>query len=531
MNMGSGYFDSLTGLIFFLLIGKWYQRKTYNSFSFERDYKSYFPISSMRIDNGVETPVPLNELKVGDEILVRNKELIPADSILKSDYASIDYSFVTGESRTTLKKKGDRIFAGGRQEGESILLEVEKGISQSYLLQLWNKDVFKKDNNAYLSSFVLSFSKYFTYATILVALGTGIGWLIVDPSKMLFAVTSVLLVACPCALALSLPFALGNSLGKLSNWGLYLKNADVVEKISEIDTIVFDKTGTLTQADSSTVEFIGASLNQNLLTYIKSAAGQSIHPLCRIICNEIKAESLHTEYFTEIPSKGIFCLVAGNQIELGSAFWVGLENDNEINESRVYFSFNGTVKGYFIIRNGYRKNLYKMFNDLNKHDIHLLSGDHNKEKEFLKHYFYSPGHLHFQQNPEDKLNYIQELQAKGKKVLMIGDGLNDAGALKAADVGISISDDVYSFSPSCDGILEGKNLVKIGAFIKFCKKSILIIKLSLVLSVIYNLVGLLFAVQGNLTPLVAAILMPLSSVTVVLFVIVVTNMLAIRTLK
>ena len=531
-DIGPGYFDSLTGLIFFMLIGKWYQRKTYNLFSFERDYKSYFPVSTTRIENEIETPVPLRELKMGDEILVRNQEIIPADSILKSEYAFINYSFVTGESRTVQKKKGELVFAGGKQDGESITLKVEKEISQSYLLQLWNKDVFKKDNDAYLSSFVLTFSKYFTYGTILIAIGTFSFWSIIDPTKILFAVTSVLLVACPCALALSLPFALGNSLSKLGKKGLYLKNADVIEQISEIDTIVFDKTGTLTQSDASTVEFIGASLNQNLLTYIKSATRQSMHPLSRIIYNEIKAESLDTEHFIEQPSKGIFCLVAGNQIELGSAFWVGLKNENEVNESKVYFSFNGTVKGYFIIKNKYRDGLYKMFDALvKKYDLHLLSGDHDKEKEFLKHYFHKPSHLHFKQNPVDKLNYIQALKASGKKVLMLGDGLNDAGALKAADVGISVSEDVYNFSPSCDGILEGNNLVKINLFINFSKRSVMIIKASLALSLLYNIIGLSFAVQGSLTPLIAAILMPLSSVTAVVFVVVATNISAKHILK
>jgi Cu+-exporting ATPase len=531
MHIGPGYFDSLTGLVFFMLIGKWFQTKTYNSFSFERDYKSYFPVSTIRIKDGIEKPIPLKELKVGDKILVRNNEIIPADSVLISDHADINYSFVTGESRIVSKKKDELIFAGGKQEGESILLKVEKEISQSYLLQLWNKEVFKKENNAYLSSFVLSFSKYFTFGTILIALGTCIWWTITDPDKILFSVTSVLLVACPCALALSLPFALGNSLSKLGKKGFYLKNSDTVEKISEIDTIVFDKTGTLTQSDASTVDFVGAALNQNLLTYIKSATRQSTHPLSRIIYNYIQAESIQTEHFTEIPSKGIFCLVAGNQIELGSAFWVGLEEENDVNESRVYFSLNGIIKGYFIIRNKYRNDLYKMFNSLRKYELHLLSGDNDQEKEFLKHYFYKPGHIHFQQNPVDKLNYIQALKSSGKKVLMLGDGLNDAGALKAADVGVSVSEDVYSFSPSCDGILEGNNLIGLGAFIDFSKKTILIIKASLVLSLLYNIAGLFFAVQGMLTPLIAAILMPLSSITVVLFVVLATNITAKRIVK
>ncbi len=532
LHIGPGYFDSLTGLLFFMLIGKWYQRRTYDSFSFERDYKSYFPVSVLKVVEGVEHFVSLRELKVGDRIVVRNQEIIPADSILNSAAAYVDYSFVTGESAPITKKMGDLIYAGGRQIGGSLLLTVEKEISQSYLLQLWNKDVFKKENNAYLSSFVLSFSRYFTYGTILVALLTLIWWSLVDPSKIAFSVTSVLLVACPCALALSLPFALGNSLSKLGKKGLYLKNADTIEKISEIDTIVFDKTGTLTQPDTASVKFVGADLTQNLLTYIKSATRQSTHPLSKAIYNDIKAESLDTEHFTEVTSKGIFCLVAGNQIELGTAFWVGLENENDSNESRVYFSFNGVVKGYFVIINKYRDGIDAMFSKLvGKYGLHLLSGDQDKERVFLQRYFREDKNLHFNQSPTGKLNYIQQLKASGRTVLMLGDGLNDAGALKMADIGLSVSEDVYNFSPACDGILEGNNIKSIGAFIEFSKASVTIIKASLVVSLVYNAVGLFFAVQGLLTPLVAAILMPLSSISVVLFVVLATTFAAKRILK
>jgi len=532
MHIGPGYFDSLTGLIFFMLIGKWYQRKTYNSFSFERDYQSYFPVSVTVISGNSEKSVPVKSLKIGDEILIRNQEIIPSDASLLSDTASINYSFVTGEATPVTKKKGELIYAGGRQEGGAISLKVEKEIAQSYLLQLWNKEVFKKENNAYLSSFVLLFSKYFTYGTIVIASSTFAYWYFVDPSKMLFAVTSVLLVACPCALALSLPFALGNSLSKLGKFGLYLKNADTIEKLSGVDTVVFDKTGTLTGQDGTSIEFIGGDLNQNLLTYIKSATRQSTHPLSKAIYNDIKAETLQTEYFSEEPSKGLFCLVSGNQIELGSAFWVGLENENENNETRVYFSFNGVVKGYFVIHNKYRDNLGEMFKELNgNYDLHLLSGDNDKEKEALSKYFSDSTKMHFKQNPSDKLEYIQSLKANGRKVLMLGDGLNDAGALKAADVGIAVSEDVYNFSPACDGILEGVKLKNLFSFIDYSKTSIIIIKASLVLSLLYNAIGLFFAVQGLLTPLIAAILMPISSVTVVLFVVASTSLAAKKALN
>lgn len=531
LQIGPGYFDSLTGLLFFMLIGKWYQRKTYSSFSFDRDYQSYFPVSVLRLLNGVETPIPIRDLKKGDKILVRNQEIIPSDSILISGSASIDYSFVTGEALPIEKEKGALLYAGGRQTGDSILLEVEKEVSQSYLLQLWNKEVFKKSSNAYLSSFVLTFSKYFVYGTIVISIATFGYWYFVDFSKAFFALASVLLVACPCALALSLPFALGNSLSKLGSKGLFVKNADAVEVISEIDTIVFDKTGTLTQTDLTAIEYIGSPLSPLLLSSIKSAVRSSTHPLSRLIYAQIQEEVIPIEHFSEIPSKGIFCLTDKYQLELGSAFWVGLEKEEEVNESRVYLSVNGVIKGFYQIKNRYRAGIEKAMKELSEnYDIHLLSGDKDKERNYLATCHFKVENMRFQQDPTDKLAYIEMLKAKGKKVMMIGDGLNDAGALKAADIGISVSEDVYNFSPACDGIIEGNKLIQLKSFLTYSKKTVSIIKGSLALSLLYNAAGLFFAVQGLLTPMVAAILMPMSSVTVVLFVIAATNMAAKRNL-
>ena len=158
----------------------------------------------------------------------------------------------------------------------------------------------------------------------------------------------------------------------------------------------------------------------------------------------------------------------------------------------------------------------------NKYELHLLSGDNESELSTLLEYFQASDHLHFYQTPSDKLNYIKNLKLKGRKVLMIGDGLNDAGALKESDCGISIADDVYHFSPACDAILESNRFADLVKFLKFSKTSLRIVYLSLMFSFLYNIAGLSFAVTGNLTPIVSAILMPLSSVTVVGFITIAT---------
>ncbi len=522
MQVGPGYFDSLTGLIFFLLIGKWVQNRTYQQFSFERDYRSYFPAAVTRIEEEKEKPVPVNELKKGDEILVRNHELIPADAVLVEGKGYIDYSFVSGEAAPVAKEKGEVVFAGGRQTGNSIRLKVTKDFSNSYLLQLWEREVFAKKKDAYLSSFVLSFSKYFIFGTFLIAGLTFLYWYVEDPSKMLFAFTSVLLVACPCALALSLPFALNNCLRWMGRKGLYLKSSDTVELLAEVDALVFDKTGTLTEPQEAEILYSGEDLTSSQLLYIRSAVRQSSHPLSRALYNYLKSETVVPDHYEEIPSEGIYCKIGNNELKIGSVDFVGGEKTTSLNESRVYVKLDCAVKGFFSIRNKYRKEVNSLLEDLGKkYELHLLSGDNDSEKEKLRLYF--GNNMKFNQLPEDKLNYIEALQQQGKKVLMLGDGLNDAGALKAADVGISVSDNVYSFFPSCDGILEGKKLGGLSWFLRYAQSGVMVIKMSLVLSLLYNIAGLFFAVQGFLSPLIAAILMPLSSVTVVLFVVFATS--------
>jgi P-type Cu+ transporter len=531
LHIGPGYFDSLTGLIFFLLIGKWYQSRTYNSFSFERDYESYFPVAITKVFAGREQAVPIKDLKEGDEIIVRSNEIVPADALLIEGQALVDYSFVTGESTPVAKEVGQLIYAGGRQVGSAIRLTTQKDVSQSYLLQLWSKDVFKKQSDAYLSSFVLNFSKYFTFGTLVVALLTFAYWYVVDPSKVLFAVTSVLLVACPCALALSLPFALGNCLRLLAKHGLYLKNADTVEKLSEIDTIVFDKTGTITEPEAELVDYVGMPMRSDEMLWVKSAVAQSTHPLSQVVNKHLDGNTLTPSFYSEIPASGIYCKVAGHEVKVGGASFVGATHDNQINESRMHVAIDGEVKGFYSVKNKYRNGLEPLLKGLaSKYELHLLSGDNDSEKERLKHVFPNQHHLLFAQKPADKLHYIEYLQQRGKKVMMLGDGLNDAGALKAADVGISVSEDVYNFSPACDGILEGKQLKCLTQFLTFAQSGVKVIKLSLGLSLVYNALGLYFAVTGQLSPLVAAILMPLSSVTVVGFVVLVTGWLGRRRL-
>jgi P-type Cu+ transporter len=517
---GTGYLDSLSGLVFFMLIGKWYQGKTYQALSFERDYKSYFPIAVTKIESNKEVVIPLRELKPGDHILIRNQELIPADSKIIGGDCNIDYSFVTGESLPVRKNTGENVFAGGRQVGSSIVMEIIKDVEQSYLTQLWNQENLVVKDTPGLKRIIDKVSQYFTVIILIIASAAGIYWFFTDKAIAIFAFTSVLIIACPCALALTIPFTFGSTMRFFGRNGFYLKKTHVIEQLFKANSIVFDKTGTITHSKSMKIEFIGEQLDQNKILMVKSLVRHSTHPLSAALFQNLEGEKLYeVRNFKEIPAQGITGTVNGLKINIGSReFVTGKHNEEQGLKTQVFIFIHDRVLGYYQIENSYRPGLKEVISQLSKkYILHLLTGDNEAEKANLLPLFNDENTLHFNQSPSDKLTYIKNLKNQGKSVLMIGDGLNDAGALNESNVGITIADDVYHFSPACDAILESSKFDSLYKFISFSRTSMNIVRISFILSFLYNLVGLYFAVQGLLTPIFAAILMPISSVSVVAF--------------
>ena len=516
---GPGYMDSFVGFILFLLIGKWFQDKTYQALSFNRNYQSYFPLAVTLFNKGEELIVPVEKVKEEDVIIIKNEEIIPADAVLIDGKANIDYSFVTGESDLIAKEQGDKIYAGGKQVGTTIKLKVTKSLNQSYLTQLWNQNAFKKQEDNTLSNFNNKLSNYFIIAIIIVAVVSAVLWSFIDSSQVINVVVSVLIVACPCALALSIPFTFGNSLRIAGSNGLYLKNSKVIENLGKITDIVFDKTGTLTTQQNSKVQFVGERLNLRQETLVYALVRNSSHPISRMLAEHLKLKDLRllsVTNFKEIAGKGISGEVDGETVFVGSSKWVYNIEKTQAKNSGTYIKVGDTVLGYYQLSNNYREGFGQLIKNLDvNYNIHLLSGDNDGEKEKLKQYFPDVSTLNFNQKPIDKLNYIKSLKDKGRIVMMVGDGLNDAGALKQSDIGIVIAEDVYNFSPACDGILDAKMFGKLPAFIHLGKYSLSVLKVSYTVSLLYNVIGLSFAFSNQLSPVVAAILMPLSSISVV----------------
>ena len=546
---GEGYLDSLVGLIFFLLCGRAFQQKTHDRMAFDRDYKSFFPLSVTRITantttaghgaHGVTRPateetVSLSQVAVGDRILLRNGELIPADSKLLQGAALIDYSFVTGESAPVAKSGGDYLYAGGKQTGAAIEVEIVKPVSQSYLTSLWNHEAFQKNRDDNFNTLTNRYSRRFTFIVITVAVSAALFWVLAgNPMRGLKAFTSVLIVACPCALALAAPFTLGTAQRMLARIGVFLRNGLVLERMAQVNSIVFDKTGTLTAANDTGISFQGAPLGKMEEQWIYSLVRHSTHPLSARLAshfqNDFSPEKVAS--FRETPGCGVEGWVSGREIKIGSRGWIesakaSLPSENNGDRqnagptvgSGVCVAIDGAIRGTFVLANSLRADTDCLFQKLSaNYQLALLSGDNDSDRQRFSSLFGNDRVLRFNQTPLDKLNFIRDAHAKGATVMMVGDGLNDAGALKQSDVGVAVVEKIGTFSPASDVILEGTQVPRLFEILRFSQTSARIVRLSFGVSAAYNLVGISIAAAGILSPLICAVLMPISSLSVVLF--------------
>lgn len=520
---GAGYMDSFTGLIFFLLLGRLFQQKSYQQLAFDRDYTSFFPVSVTALREDKEVSIPLSRLTVGQRIIIRNRELIPADAVLISGNAEIDYSFVTGESQPVRRSEGEHIFAGGRQSGAAIIVEVIKPVSQSYLTRLWADETFNNDTRQPITAFANTAARYFTLAILVIAAATALYWLPSFPSTAINAFTAVLIIACPCALALSAPFTFGNVMRLLGRHGFFLRQAESVEILAAIRNIIFDKTGTLTLAQPGEIVFQAADQQPELSDDEKALIGtithHSSHPYSQQISASLpQAQDLVVENFAELEHQGIYGDINHRHLRLGTFRFAspGESFTVEPEGSLVHLSIDNIYRGFFVLRQPLRTGLAALIKKLQQHyRLALLSGDGPSARQRFRELFGNNTRLHFRQSPHDKLAFVKRWQAEHGLTMMIGDGLNDAGALRQSDAGISVADNLNNFTPASDAILAGSAFDKLPDFLRFSQIARRIIYFNLAISILYNIVGLTFAVTGQLSPVICAILMPLSSITVI----------------
>ncbi|WP_116125426.1 heavy metal translocating P-type ATPase [Lewinella sp. IMCC34183] len=510
---GAGYLDSLAGLVFFLLVGRWFQSYTFGRLSFDRDHRDYFPIGAYREGaDGALTPVDCGELAVNDHLLVRPGQVVPVDGVLRDGQPEvrIDYSFVTGESRPRAAVAGAEVFAGGRATTRALRLRVTRPASSSYLLRLWQG---QHERSAPAVTPPQRLVRYFTWAILTLAAGTLAYWYPTAPGLAYRSATAVLIIACPCALALAAPFAYGTLQRLLGRAGCYLRDPAVILRLATADAFVFDKTGTLVAPGAASVlELDSTSPGGGV---ILAMARQSTHPVSQALVAALTDRGVAPTVVpavTERAGRGLELEYGGRTYRVGGAAFCRVPDRGAGTyaavDKRIILCLRAAPAE---LRPGAGMALRAL---AARGRVYLLSGDAPPPDDYWSTWF-PDGDARFALSPFEKAGFVDALREGGHLVVMIGDGLNDAGALRRADVGLAVSEDTAAFSPASDGILAATRLGSLPGILRAAARMRYVTAVAYGFAALYNVVGLSFAVSGTLSPVVAAILMPLSSLTVV----------------
>jgi Cu+-exporting ATPase len=518
LGRGEGFLDSFAGLVFFLLTARLFQQKMFERIAFDRTYRSFLPLSVRAERDGRLTPIPLEQVRAGDCITIRAQEIVPADAVLLDMPGAVDYAFTTGEPTPVPVAAGDVVRAGGRAAGGAMRLRVLREVSHSDLARLWQNPVFARPKRRWLANVNASFGGWFTGGAIVLALLGAAAWW-PDAAASASVATAVLIIACPCALTMSAPITLGTAAGVLGRHGLYLKDPAVALDLSRVDTVAFDKTGTLTSAAAKPA-IESAGISADAWPLVRALAAASSHPISRsIAAAPVVAFAPHgrlrASTVLEIAGQGVSGTVAGSRVAIGSAAFIEAQTGEvPAGPDGATFVVAGGDRGWVRVTSATRPGIEDAARTLSDaHDVFLITGDHHTERRRWERLF--GARMRFRQSPDDKLAFIRAARDAGHRVLMVGDGLNDAGALAAADVGMAVSDETACMAPACDAVIDGRRLAELPRFLRFAQRARHVVMLCFLVSIAYNTVGLTLALRGALTPLAAAILMPLSSLTVV----------------
>jgi Cu+-exporting ATPase len=510
---GMGYLDSMSGIVFFMLIGRALQNKTNRSLQFNRDYRSYFPMVVQVLKGEKAETKTVSEIKEGDLLYLRHSEIIPVDGYLSKGRGSIDYSFITGESRPVWVNPGELVYAGGRVNEAGMELLAIKSFNQSGFNQLWNNAVFKKEKLTQ-AIYIDRLSKYFSIFVLGLAVITFIYWQFVEPSIAWKASTAILIIACPCALLLSSSFTYGHLIQRFAQSKFFVRNANVLEFMPLINHIVFDKTGTLTTPLEESVQLLKGSWTSLEKMQALSLMNQSTHPISQlIVMHESPLELRKPDSFKEWPGEGIEGWLDDHHLKIGNAGFTGQPGLTGAH-TLVYILIDNCLKAIYESRAELKAGAVELLMRMKGYKLTLLSGDRPELIPVLQPQVPAHMKLLMGQLPQQKLDFIREAQAQGDRVMMVGDGLNDAGALKQSDIGVAVVDRHFSFSPACDALIQADQLENLDRLMFLARQAKYLIWLGFVYSILYNVTGIYFAVQGRLSPLIAAILMPLSSIGV-----------------
>lgn len=537
------YFESAGIIIALILLGKYLESRSKGRTSEAiKKLMGLQPKTAIVLMDGKEVETLIEEVEVGDIILVKPGSKIPVDGIVINGYTSVDESMLTGESLPVEKKVGDLVTGASINKNGTIQFEAKKVGSDTALAQIIKLVEDAQGEKAPIAKLADVVSGYFVPTVIAIALISSVLWYFVGGKDLVFALTifiSVLVIACPCALGLATPTAIMVGTGKGAENGILIKGGEALESTHKIQTIVFDKTGTITEGKPKVTDIVVNNIDEDYLIKLASSAEKgSEHPLGEAIVKygeEKGIEVVKVDDFKAIPGFGIQVKIDGKIVILGNkklmlnkeVEFEGLaEKSDELaaqGKTPMYIAIDGKLAGIIAVADVVKESSKKAIDKLHSMGIKvaMLTGDNVKTANAIAKQVGIDVVL-AEVLPEDKSNEVEKLQSQGKFVAMVGDGINDAPALAKADIGIAIGSGTDVAIESADIVLMKSDLMDVPAAIKLSDETIKNIKQNLFWAFGYNTIGipvaagLLYIFGGPLlNPMIAAAAMSLSSVSVV----------------
>ncbi len=525
-GQGVVYFDTLTMLVFFLLGTRYLERNAREkSIEASENLLRLAPVMATKVDGEAQTLIPVMELKLGDVILAKPGETIPADGLVLTGESSVDESLLTGESRPLPKSLGAQVFAGSINYESPLTIRV-MAIAENTMLagisRLLDRAQAEKPKLAETADRVAA---YFTTALLVIVALVALAWWQIQPDRILEIVLTVLVVSCPCALSLAAPAAFAAAGSHLVERGVLLTRGHALETLAKVTHFVFDKTGTLTLGQLSLVKTTThADLDaDSCLQLAASLEKHSEHALAKAFLNAQgnRPVQLATQV-KNIPGQGVEGLVAGLRLRLGNArlnqtFAAHLAEPNLLGATVVWLSDEKRLLATFVLADQARPEARALIQKLKQEGLHvsILSGD---SAESVSHFakLVGVGDWKAACSPEEKLANLHALQAQGAVVAMVGDGINDAPVLAGAQVSIAMGSGTQMARATGDVVLLTEHLLEIEHALVTSRFGISVIRQNFIWAIAYNLVALPFAATGFLSPWMAAIGMSVSSLIVVL---------------
>ncbi len=537
---GYVYFNTLIDFIFLLLIGRYLEAISKNkALDSTRRLMDLQPKVARQLIDNEEHIVPVRRLVKGDRVLVKPGEQFPVDGLVLSGESSVNESMLTGESHDIEKCMGDRVSAGTINVDGTLTVSVEQILQETQLGHIVHMVEEAQGSKAPIQSVTDKIMPWFVSATLSLALASFVFWYWnADLEFAVMTATAVLIITCPCAFGLATPMAVAVATGVSAKNGILVKNGTVLETLQAIEHFVFDKTGTLTKGKMNLVDynFLPDQDEKQLLMEIASIEQLSEHSLGQAIAKniqetlQISRKSLkEIEGFKALSGKGVRGSCEGVEYHIGTAKWL-VELEIEMSESlfslaterakmaqtAIWIAKQHTLVGVLFLEDEIRPEaaeLIQRLKDKGK-QVTLLSGDLQVVADCVAKQLGGMNVI-AEVLPQDKNRVIQELQAQGQKVAMIGDGVNDAPALVRADVGIALGSGTDVSMDSADIVLMNNELMAVDTAVELSARTLKTIKQNIISSFAYNIIMVPLAVAGTLTPLIAALTMPLSSLVVI----------------